>query len=139
MCFSRKKHQKTMQNRGPEKSSKNDAPGIRFGTQNRRKSMPERQKSINLQKKNCFLRCRFSSSFLHAKKSIKSLKKNEKMRADAAGPRNARGRWEVRRVNPPGVFHAFDFCWWNLFRIFITPPGVRRIQSLRAFRRPQFG
>ena len=42
------------------------------------------------------------------KKQEKVGQKNEMTVADAAGPRNARGRWEVRRVNPPGVLHAFD-------------------------------
>ena len=48
----------------------------------------------------------------------KNKKKSEKKREDAgsaAEQRNARGRWEVRRVNPPGVLHAFhlvrEFCF----------------------------
>ena len=69
-------------------------------------------------------------------KNKKKAKTKRVASASAAEQWNARGQWEVRRVNPPGVLHAFDFCWWNLFRIFITPAGVRRIQSLRAFRRP---
>ena len=99
------------------------------------------------------------TKFRHAKKREKTRKKIEVMRVR----RHARCRREVRRVPLPWIPSGFmreSLLQINFVTVFIKNSfvqefmqeiyvrlrirlarraGVRRIQSLRAFRRPQFG
>ena len=119
--------QKSEQNRSPEKTSKVDAPGTRFGTQNRRALMPERQKSTNLQNKRFFFEV---PVFVHFFACEKKHEKVEKKRDDG-GRRGRRaecaGSVGGKEGKPSRGFALLRFSWWNLFRMSITPAGVRRM------------
>ena len=89
--FFKKARQKSMQNRSPEKPSKVDAPETHFGIQNRRKSMPERQKTDKVAKKLVFWSSDFRALFCMRKKHKKhSTKKREG--AENLGMRGGSGR-----------------------------------------------
>ena len=61
---------KINQNCGPEKPSKNDAPGISFGTKNRQELMLLRPKIAKIAQKSSFLKRRFFDDFSGCQKPI---------------------------------------------------------------------